>query len=231
MYIRETLSVDEETLSLRHYPTGSEALAVLLHGAGRADQQALQPLAEYLQNWGMDAVSFDYSGHGESSGRALSSVNRKTQQAAQVLARYRSGFRRLHLFAFSMSGQIAVNLLGQFPETASLSLFSPALYTTEAFDMPFDRRFTEVISRPESWRKTNAHAILPHFSGTIALIRPQSDTVIPEGVFEIYRRCPPPERFTEIVLDGAPHTLGAWFGEDIARFAPVFEKLEAQFFS
>ncbi len=67
MFNISQLKVGQELLSVREYPAPSNKTFVLVHGAGSAHQATLQPVAEYIQACGFRCISFDFSGHGESS--------------------------------------------------------------------------------------------------------------------------------------------------------------------
>lgn len=108
MYQQFYLDCHQEQLSIRHYQ-GIGKNIFLLHGAGKTNQAILEPIAKILQKQQFNVISFDYSGHGESSQHCSSSINIKTQQALHIIQHF--DYDKIHLFAWSMSGQIAINLL------------------------------------------------------------------------------------------------------------------------
>lgn len=224
MFQTHYLMIGHEKIATRHYPAQGDTV-FLLHGAGNANQTALHKIALFLQQKQFNTVSFDYSGHGESSNKQPSSILTKTEQARAVMQHYSPNSPKIHVFAWSMSGQIAVNLLEHNPHIVSLTLFAPALYAADVMTIEFGAAFTQAIREHGNWQRSNATRILPHFSGCLNLVRPEHDDVIPPEVSAMYREYAPP-RFQEIVLPNAPHTLGAWFDEDVGRFEKVFTQLD-----
>ncbi len=230
--IEGKLNVAGEALAYTVCQSGrqeSEHWVVLLHGAGKsASQEALKPIAAFLAGQGIDSLLFDFSGHGKSTTANRSSIAQRTREAAGIVAAFRGQHRFIHLFAFSMSGQVALNLTTQFDDIRSLNLFSPALYDVDAFDIEFGERFTRKISAHESWRNHNA-VLLHTFSGRVTLVRSDCDEVIPQEVFALYQEHAVSEHFTEVVLPGAPHTLGKWISESPDRFPGIFHALALVF--
>lgn len=220
MFISSKLKIGDETLAIREYPAPSNKTFVLVHGAGSAHQATLQPVAEYIQACGFRCISFDFSGHGESSHHQLSSIQIKTQQLNTVLQHY--GTEKVYLMGFSMGGQICVNVLHHH-HIQGLILCSPALYHVDAFDVPFDERFSRLIRVKDSWKQHNAKRQFDNFSGKLALIRAKQDDVIPQAVFEIYQQSVAPSHVQEWVIDDANHFLGAWFEQHPLRFAQLFD--------
>ncbi|ULJ59416.1 alpha/beta fold hydrolase [Wielerella bovis] len=218
-----TLVFATEKIATRHYPAQGNTV-FLLHGAGNANQATLYKIALFLQQKQFNTISFDYSGHGESSNEKPSSILTKTEQARAVMQYYSQNHHKIHLFAWSMSGQIAVNLLENNPHIVSLTLFAPALYAEDVMKVEFGAAFTQAIREYGNWQRSNATRILPHFSGCLNLVRPENDAIIPPEVSQIYREYAPPH-FQEIILPHAPHTLGAWFDEDVRRFENVFRQI------
>ncbi|ANB92286.1 hypothetical protein MOVS_10245 [Moraxella ovis] len=220
MFKKYLISYQNEILSARHY-IGVGDTIILLHGAGETNQSVLEPVAKILQNHNYNVISFDYSGHGESSHHNPSSVAIKTEQALTVINYFKC--LNIHLFAWSMSGQIAVNLLKYFPNIQSLTLFSPALYAKDIMDIEFGENFKLALREQGNWHRTNAKDLLPKFQGKLTLIRPKYDPVIPNGVSQIYKEYSNPDLFQEIILENAPHTLGAWFNENPNQFLEIFK--------
>lgn len=220
-YINE----QQEKLCVRHYQGNGENI-FLLHGAGNTNQAILEPIAKILQKQQYNVISFDYSGHGESSNNGLSSVNIKTKQALNIINYF--NYDRIHLFAWSMSGQIAVNLLQYLSNIQSLTLFSPALYAKDIMSIEFGESFKNALKEQDNWYRSNAIDLLPIFQGKITLVRPKNDPIIPSAVSQIYKDYANPNLFQEIIVENAPHTLGAWFNENPQRFMEIFKKIKIQ---
>lgn len=223
MYKQLHIDYQQEKLSVRHYQ-GSNETIFLLHGAGKTNQSTLEPVAKILQKHQYNIISFDYSGHGESSNNSPSSLNIKTNQALHIINHFNYG--KIHIFAWSMSGQIAINLLQYLPNIQSLTLFSPALYAKDIMNIEFGNDFKKALQEWGNWHRSNAIDLLPVFQGKVILIHPKNDPVIPDEVSQIYRDYTNPNLFQEIILENAPHTLGAWFNENPQRFMEIFEKIK-----
>ncbi|MFE1252062.1 alpha/beta fold hydrolase [Streptomyces sp. NPDC058766] len=225
-----THTVDGERLSgLCGGPAdGARATAVLLHGAGNGGKERLVPLLEEFAARGCRALAFDFSGHGDSTGRLRElSLRRRFGQAVSVIDAHARVDSPLVLVGFSMSGQTVADLLRHYGDrVAALGLCAPAVYTGEAWDVPFgngDGRFSELIRRPGGWRDSPALDVLAAYEGRAVLAVPDTDEVIPPAVTEavsqaLARRA----QFTHRELPGAGHRLALWFRdrpEDRGEFA------------
>ncbi|WP_229864593.1 alpha/beta fold hydrolase [Streptomyces djakartensis] len=217
-----THSADGERLSGLHCGAGpgdpARATAVLLHGAGNGGKERLVPLLSAFAAHGCRALAFDFSGHGESTGvlRELS-LRRRFDQAVSVIDAYTPVDEPLILVGFSMSGQTVADLVRHYGDdrVAALCLCAPAVYTAEAWDVPFgegDGPFSELIRRPGSWRDSPALDVLAAYEGRAVLAVPGTDDVIPPAVTQavseaLARRA----QFTHWELPEAEHRLGLWF--------------------
>lgn len=216
-----THAVDGERLSGLSGGTGpgapARATAVLLHGAGNGSKERLVPLLSEFAAHGCHALAFDFSGHGESTGRLPElSLRRRFEQAVSVIDARARVDGPLVLVGFSMSGQTVADLARHYGDrVAALGLCAPAVYAAEAWDVPFgagDGRFSEIIRRPGSWRGSPALDVLRGYEGRAVLAVPGTDEVIPPAVTEavseaLARRA----QFTHWELPEAEHRLGLWF--------------------
>ncbi|WP_328746740.1 alpha/beta fold hydrolase [Streptomyces sp. NBC_00285] len=192
------------------------ATVVLLHGAGNGSAERLLPLLDEFVAHGCSALAFDFSGHGESTGElAELSLRRRFEQAVAVIDAHAPADGPLVLVGFSMSGQTVADLTRHYGErVAALALCAPAVYAAEAWDVPFGRgdgRFSEIIRRPDSWRRAPALDVLRAHQGRAVLAVPGTDAVIPPEVTEavqealVFR-----SQFRRLELPHADHRLGAW---------------------
>ncbi|MFL5994537.1 MAG: alpha/beta fold hydrolase [Streptomyces sp.] len=190
--------------------------AVLLHGAGRGSKERLLPLLDEFAAHGCRALAFDFSGHGESSGElAELSLRRRFEQAVAVIDAHAPADGPLVLVGFSMSGQTVADLARHYGErVAALGLCAPAVYAAEAWDVPFghgDGRFSGIIRRPGSWRRSPALEVLRAYEGRAVLAVPGTDAVIPPEVTEAVQEALAfRAQFTRLELPEADHQLGRW---------------------
>lgn len=212
---------DGERLAGVHGEGGGPAAAatvtaVLLHGAGNGSKERLLPLLDEFTAHGCRALAFDFRGHGESSGDlAASSLRGRFEQAVAVIDAQVPAASPLVLVGFSMSGQTVADLVRHYGErVAALGLCAPAVYAGEAWDVPFGRgdgRFSALIRRPDSWRRSPALDALRGYEGRAVLAVPGTDTVIPPGVTEaVQEALAYRAQFTRLELPDADHQLGRW---------------------
>ncbi|WP_431046358.1 alpha/beta hydrolase [Streptomyces sp. P1-3] len=118
---------------------GDRPAAVLLHGAGTSDEGRFSGLLGDLAARGHQALCFDFSGHGASSGRLPHlSLRRRFTQARAVIDAHVPPGRRLLLIGFSMSGQTVADLVAHYgSRVAAIGLCAPAVYDRAAWDVPF----------------------------------------------------------------------------------------------
>lgn len=225
---RSTVACDGEHLSCatEFPPTPAQRdpapalTAVLLHGAGNGDKVRLAGLAADFAARGHRVLTFDFSGHGESSGRLRElSLERRFIQARAVIDELAPAGDDLALIGFSMSGQTVADLVAHYgSRVASIGLCAPAVYAAEAWTVPFGAGFTEVIRTPDSWRRTSALDVFRSLSTRAVLALPGTDAVIPPAVTEAVAGALGASRahFTRLVHPEADHQLGRWFADHAA---------------
>lgn len=205
----------------------SGVTAVVLHGAGTGSTERLLPLVREFVAHGCRGVAFDFSGHGESTGKLSElSLRRRFEQAVAVIDAYAPADGPLVLVGFSMSGQTVTDLVRHYGDrVTALGLCAPAVYTAEAWDVPFEGgngRFSEIIRQPDSWREAPAFEVLRAYEGRAVLAVPGTDTVIPPAVTEaVQDALTTRAQYTRFDLPDARHQLGMWFrdhGEDRRMF-------------
>ncbi|MEU7583531.1 alpha/beta fold hydrolase [Streptomyces sp. NPDC041068] len=219
MLIDFTHDHDGERLSGVYGGDPAGGTAVVLHGAGTSSSQRLLPLVREFVAQGHRGLAFDFSGHGESTGKLRElSLRRRFEQAVSVIDAYAGADGPLLLVGFSMSGQTVADLVRHYGDrVAALGLCAPALYTAQAWDVPFGDgtgRFSEIIRRPDSWREAPALKALRAYEGRAVLAVPGTDAVIPPGVTEaVQDALTARAQYTRFALPDATHQLGLWFRE------------------
>ncbi|MQY32968.1 hypothetical protein SRB17_09280 [Streptomyces sp. RB17] len=204
-----TYDFDGERLSAVRTGAPGRATVALLHGAGNGSKERLLPLLTELAGHGCHAVAFDFSGHGDSTGSlAELSPRHRFEQAVAVLDAH------------------ATDLVRHYgPRVAAVALCSPAVYSAEAWQVPFENgrgRFSEIIRSPDSRRTSAALEAYRAYAGRAVPAVPGTDAVIPPAVTEaVQDALSTRARYTRFELPHAEHRLGLWFqghAEDRRRF-------------
>ena len=191
-------------------PTSTSQTGVLfLHGAGQATKERAEPIVEKIyETGGLSSFTFDFSGHGKSSGTLeSSSLQKRVSEARAALTA--CGFQQpISVCASSMGGHVALELL-KYVNIQSLLLFYPAVYTKDAVDLPFgDPLFSSIIRGEKSWENSNVFNYLHDFTGNLLVVAGQKDNVIPREVIDLIMsnaNLTNPKRL--IVIEDAPHLL------------------------
>jgi pimeloyl-ACP methyl ester carboxylesterase len=209
---------DGEELSCTAYaPARNERpeRVVIMHGAGTGSKQRSLPLAQDFAKAGFHSLAFDFSGHGQSTGRLeLLSLERRFLQARSVVEEFAPD-GPVALVGFSMSGQTIADLVEHLGErVTTIVLGAPAAYGAEAWKVPFGSGFTELIRAPHSWRESPVFDTYARYTGRAVLIVPDQDSVIPPGVtFRIEAALRKRATFDRLMFPGSQHTLGLWLAE------------------
>ncbi|MGW6691728.1 alpha/beta hydrolase family protein [Streptomyces sp. NPDC054961] len=215
--LQHTVTVGDEKIAcgvLQPHGAQPGRSAVVLHGAGTADQSVHRQLAHLLAERGCRVLSPDFSGHGASTGQLRKlSLERRFQQARSVIDELVPDTDRLVLVGASMSGQTVGDLLGHYGNRiTAVALLAPAVYARRAWDLPFDAGFTEVIRTPGAWRDSAALDAYTDFRGRAVLVVPAEDHVIPPEVNRaLVQALSSRADFTHLVFPDATHHLGRYF--------------------
>ena len=180
---------------------------LVLHGAGQSNRARFRQIREHFLASGIGSVAFDCIGHGETGGDLKQdSLQSRTAQACAVIEAS-SMPQPFSILAGSMGGYTAVTLLPRYT-IANLILIGPAMYAAQAYAVPFNAGFTEIIRRPNSWESSDAWDILSRFTGRLLVVAGERDTVIPSGVIQnIYESARNAAERTLFVAPGASHTI------------------------
>ena len=174
------LPFDRYALRGDEYETGCRT--IVLHGAGKSSRARFSRLRKSLNDNGMSSVSFDFVGHGETGGNLLGSTLRGRTDQAEAVIRH-ACIEPLTLIGVSMSGYTAIKLTERF-DVDNLVLLVPAVYTPQAYDIPFGPLFSAAIRVSGSWQDSDAFTILSGFTGNLLIIAAEFDHVIPREVIE-----------------------------------------------
>ena len=180
---------------------------LMLHGAGQSHRGRFRQLRKHFLARGIGSAAFDCIGHGETGGDLKrSSLQSRTAQACAVIEAL-SLPQPFSILAGSMGGYTAVTLLPRYA-ISNLILIGPAMYAAEAYAVPFNAGFTEIIRRSNSWESSDAWELLSHFTGRLLLVAGERDTVIPPGVIRnIYDAARDAKERTLFVAPGASHLI------------------------
>jgi len=198
---------------------------VFLHGAGHANKDILRPLASALLTKGLASFCFDFSGHGQSSGKLHNSSLSKRVEEALAALNLCNEQDSITLCAFSMGGHVALELLGT-GLVRNLILFAPAIYTQEAFNVSFDSNFTRIIRQPNSWSQATVVDKLDLFKGKILIVYGDHDEVIPKGVLTMLEsHSENAERKETLIISNCGHQLLPCIYKDRDLFETIVLKM------
>lgn len=215
----------EEIAAICYSPDSSTPVlsGICLHGAGSSSKERGDTLCSELAKRGMRIIAFDFSGWGGSTQHTPSSIQKRVVEAREVMERLLLPYRLpLAILAFSMSGQVAIELLRTYGKSVQcVALFNPAIYDSQALATPFGAEFSAIIRRPGSWRKAGISSAFEGYQGKTLLVKSEWDDVIPPGVFDLIAQSARANSLTEVVVDAAPHQLGSFMNAHPAIAAHV----------
>lgn len=162
------------------YEQGCNTL--VLHGAGKSSRTRFIRMRESLRAVGITSAGFDFIGHGETGGNITdTTLCGRTEQAAAVI--HHTCTEPLTLIAASMGAYTAIKLTELFL-IENIILLVPAVYTQQAYHLPFGPEFSAAIRVPESWRSSDAFPLLEKFTGNLLVVAAEDDHVIPWEVID-----------------------------------------------
>ena len=154
---------------------------LILHGAGNASRRDFRLFRQQLLIHEISSAAFDFVGHGDTGGvLESSSLLSRTRQACSVVDSLNLQ-QPFSVIGASMGAYTAVKLL-EYYQIKNLILLVPAMYTSMAYTVPFNKGFTEIIRQPQSWGHSDAWDILSGYRGILLIIAAENDEVIPQGV-------------------------------------------------
>jgi len=204
---------------------GDDPSVLILHGAGTAHKDRLRPIAEQLAGNGIGAFSFDFSGHGESSGQLAESSLKKRVEQAEIALQFIVK-KPFSVIGSSMGGHIALELLKTHSDIQSLILFYPGIYTSAAYDVLFTDEFSKIIRQHESWQQNDVLEHLKTFPGNLLLVVAEHDQVIPPAVFDLIEDSAKSAKSVErITVPNAEHVLLPTLMQNSPLYARVIDKI------
>ena len=199
---------------------------IYFHGAGRsAKERAKEFFDESLFNTVPSIVTFDFSGHGERTGELKHSSLKQRAHEAQTAIELYTTKKQLTVCGSSMGGYIALKMLSLY-DIKNVILFAPALYDKQAFEVPFNQGFSEIIRRPNSWGESDVLSSLEKFSGSLLLYIGKQDKVIPHGVIDLIDKHSTNTQRKEIIrLDDCDHAITTWLNNHSDERRQITEKI------
>lgn len=186
---------------------------ISLHGAGQSTKERIEYLLNDLAlHLSFNAGTFDFSGHGESSGTMEgSSLKKRVDEASAFIKEYATP--NPTIIGTSMGGYIAVKLL-EVLKPKTLILFCPALYSGDAYPIPFTSQFSDIIRKPNSWVQTDVLPLLENFEGNLLLFIGAKDQIIPAGVIDLIEKHSGKVAKKEIIrIPDGPHGIHGFIDE------------------
>lgn len=178
------------------FPCGEFRLAATRHldGDGRlprmltilglgatASRSVLDYLLFDLAQYGQGAVSFDFSGNGDSTGIFEDSCLRRRHAETIAAAQLLDGTRRPILLGTSMGGHLGAWITPVL-NPSTLILFCPAAYPSYAIDLKFDGN----LARPWCYPNAPSLAGIREFTGDLLVIAAKEDKVVPRELIDAY---------------------------------------------
>jgi len=154
---------------------------LVLHGAGNSNRGRFQMLRRQLYDRRISSAAFDFVGHGDTGGDLnSSSLRSRTRQACRVVDSLNLK-QPFSVIGASMSAYTSVKLLEHY-QIKTLILLVPAMYTSQAYSIPFNQGFSDIIRQPQSWVQSDAWRLLADYTGRLLIVAAENDQVIPRDV-------------------------------------------------
>jgi pimeloyl-ACP methyl ester carboxylesterase len=207
--------------------SGDPPCVVSFHGTGiTATRGRIRYLLDDLAAHGVSSGCFDFSGHGQSTGRMEQSTLSVRVEEARAAAGSLAGGHLRAVIGTSMGAHVAA-LLSPILRPRSLFLFSPAAYPAEAAEIPFNDDFTALARRPGAYRSSPAFEALSRFGGDLLIVAGGKDDVIPKEVVDRYAASAPRATTRLLWFEDAPHRIHPWLQEHPAERETVVHALLA----
>jgi len=205
---QSVLEIDNEKISCETLIQRDNV--VIFHGAGASNRKRFHVLAEAILRRGVGVVLFDFSSHGDSTGRREElSLERRRVQAQKVIEALLPREGKVYFAGFSMSGQTVCDLLPFYKERVpAILLGCPAVYAKGAQNLVFTGEFTTKIRSANSWKDSTAFSELRAFEGKTIIAIGDEDQVIPSEVIIALKESA--NHLSYVEYPGVDHQLAVW---------------------
>lgn len=190
-----------------YYNDNDPVFTVLfLHGGGlKTTKERFKQLRIDLLNNNIHSYAFDFIGHGDNNENLYNtSLYSKVLQAKTFIDKFINV--PFSIVGASMGGYIAIKLT-EIYDIKSLILFVPALYTTEAYNINFGNKFSEIIRKDNSWKDSDSFNIVNKYKGKVLLISVNGDSVIPVDLTSKFRKSVNINNFDEYIIKNGDHKI------------------------
>lgn len=198
---------------------------MFLHGAGTADRSRFAELRKQIAQEGVTSIAFDFIGHGQTGGDLKkTSLFERTEQVLKVLKDLQITWP-ITLVSASMSGYTSVKV-AEMADVKAMILLAPAMYTEQAYSVPFGDGFSEIIREPNSWQMSDAWEILKSYTGGLVIYQAELDHVVPrELIDKIHSSAEKANPLELVVIKDGTHPLGKFLQEHPDESENVAQKI------
>lgn len=220
-----SFTVGQQTLAGLIYKNDvmQKPTVLFLHGAGGATKERIHYIAEYLLQSNIASFTFDFSGHGESTGTLEGNTLQQRILEAGAATQFMAS--QFSLVGSSMGGHIALSILPHY-DISSLLLFAPGIYGDAASDVPFGPEFSAVIRQSDSWIDSSTFQNLAWFVGKILVVIGENDEVIPKHLITKLDTTATNIYYKKIlIIPDTPHAIHKWLVEHQDDKDEVFENI------
>jgi len=117
------LTSDNYRIDYQHYKNNHDKVIIIAHGFYNSkDAVVLKELAQVLSNT-YDVVTFDFRGHGRSSG-LFSWTSKEEKDLTAVLDYVKGNYKEIGLIGFSLGAAVSINLVSKLKDVTSLVAIS-----------------------------------------------------------------------------------------------------------
>lgn len=204
---------------------------IFFHGAGKSTKEKAKKIFSKTFFIAVsNIVTFDFSGHGESAGKLKeSSLQKRILEAKKAIEIYTTG-KNLTICGSSMGGYVALKML-EFYDVKNIILFAPAIYDKQAINVQFNKGFTKIIRKRESWRNSDVIPLLKKFTGNLIIFIGENDEIITAEVIDLINKYSVKVKKKEIIkFKNCPHAIHNWLDKHPIKKEFVNKKIIEYYF-